>query len=370
MVLRFRFPDAWSCECGREHKIPLRRILVEERCLEKLPEVADELDVGKKCLIVEDSMTRGIAGRRVKEALRSREYSVSEAIIERADIENARRVREQLHGCDFSVAVGGGGPIDMAKAAAHESQLPFISVPTAPSHDGIASPIVSIIRGRKKTSLLANPPVAVVADLEVLSNAPSRMISAGYGDVIAKIVSLKDWELGRNDKGEYYCERAARFAFQAVSDLIESLKAVSRRERVRSLVEALLNCGVSMIVAGSSRPCSGSEHLFSHFLDLNAEQPAMHGEQCGLGTVPLTKYHEEHNPNWWRQPEYKWENIKRMLQDFGVNTSLRRLGISQDLAARALTEGTSVRPDRYTILHKRPPTVKEATGLLEETSVI
>jgi len=369
MVLKFKFPDAWSCECGREHEIPLRWILIEERCLFKLPEIANELGMGKRCLIVEDSTTRRIAGERVREALEGAHYSVSEAIIERADIENARRVGEGLQGCDFSVAVGGGAPIDVAKITAYENNLPFISVPTALSHDGIASPIASIIQNRRKTSLLANPPVAVVADLEILLNAPDRMISAGYGDVVAKVTSLKDWELGRDEKREYYCERAASLAFQAVTELIQQPKMTSRKEALKSLVEALLNSGASMIVAGSSRPASGAEHLFSHFIDLSVDKAAMHGEQCGLGAILFAKYHEKHNPNWWKQTEFQWQNIKRMLKNWGTDPSLGRLGISRDLASRALVEGASIRPERYTIVHKRPLTLAEATRLLEETGV-
>jgi len=370
MVLRFKFPYAWRCECGREHEIPLRVIAIGEKCLLKLDEVADSLDIGRRCLIVEDSITKSIAGQEAKEILENANYSVNEAIIEKANTENARIVSEQLREHDFCIAVGGGSPIDVAKIASYQNNLPFVSVPTGLSHDGIASPIASIIQNRRKSSLQANPPVAVVADLEILANAPSRMISAGYADVVAKVTSLKDWELGRDEKGEYYCERAARLAFHAMTDLIELPRTAPRKEAVKSLVEALLNSGVSMIVAGSSRPASGAEHLFSHFIDLNADKPAMHGEQCGLGAIPLARYHEEHNPNWWRETKYQWRNIKQMLQDFGASPSLRRLGIGRDLAARALVEGASIRPERYTIVHKRPLTVSEAAGLLDETKVI
>lgn len=369
MALKFKFPDAWSCECGREHQIPLRVVAIGERCLLDLGRVADSLDIGRRCLIVEDSITKNIAGQRVKEILENADYSANEAVIEKADIENARIVGERLGEHDFCVAVGGGSPIDVAKIASYQNNVPFVSVPTALSHDGIASPIASIIQNRRKSSLQANPPVAVVADLEILANAPNRMISAGYADVVAKVTSLKDWELGRDEKGEYYCERAARLAFHAMSDLIELPKTTPRREAVRSLVEALLNSGVSMVIAGSSRPASGAEHLFSHFIDLNAERAAMHGEQCGLGAIPLASYHEEHNPNWWRETKYQWRNIKQMLQGFGANPSLRRLGIDRELAARALVEGASIRPERYTIIHKRPLTVTEAASLLDETEV-
>lgn len=369
MALKFKFPDSWSCECGREHQIPLRVIAIGEKCLLDLGEIADTLDIGRRCLIVEDSITRSIAGQKAREILEGANYSVNEAIIERADTEDARRVSDQLRERDFCIAVGGGSPVDVAKIASYQNDLPFISVPTGLSHDGIASPIASIIQNRRKSSLQANPPVAVVADLEILANAPSRMISAGYADVVAKVTSLKDWELGRDEKNEYYCERAARLAFHAMTDLIELPKTIPRKEAVKSLVEALLNSGASMIIAGSSRPASGAEHLFSHFIDLNAERAAMHGEQCGLGAIPLARYHEEHNPNWWRETKYQWRNIKQVLQGFGANPSLRRLGIDRELAARALVEGASIRPERYTIVHKRPLTVTEAASLLDETAV-
>ena len=35
---------------------------------------------------------------------------------------------------------------------------------------------------------------------------------------------------------------------------------------VRVVVEALISAGVASCIAGSSRPCSGAEHLFSHAL--------------------------------------------------------------------------------------------------------
>jgi glycerol-1-phosphate dehydrogenase [NAD(P)+] len=370
VVLRFKYPEEWSCKCGRKHTVPLRQVLVEERSLLGTADFIDKLDLGRNCLIVEDSITKGIAGNQIREALTNARYFVSEVIVDRADMTNVKKVREQLRRSNFSIAVGGGTPIDVAKLATYQSEVPFVSVPTALSHDGIASPIASISQNQTKTSSLAQPPIAVLADTEILVKAPRKMIVAGYGDVVAKATSVKDWELGRDDRDEYYCERAATLASQAMKDIVEAKEQASSKEGIRNLFDALLNCGVSMILAASSRPCSGAEHLFSHFLDANATKPAMHGEQCGLGTILMAKYHHDHNPSWWKDPEFQWQNMKRILRNVEPKLSLGEIGIEKSLATKALVEAKTLRPDRYTILHKRPPSATEAESLLESTSIV
>jgi len=370
VVLRFRFPSEWSCKCGREHQVPIQEVVVEEQALLNVDQIVDGLGLGRKCLIVEDRTTKSIAGDQVADALRKARYLVSEIIVERADLDSVGRVGALLRGFDFAVAIGGGTPIDVAKLATYQNQSAFISVPTALSHDGIASPIASIAKNRAKTSLLAHPPVAVIADPEILARAPSRMIAAGYGDLVSKATSVKDWELGRDEKNEYYCEEAAALAFQAMADIVEARSTPTSKAQVKDLLEALLNCGVSMILAGSSRPCSGAEHLFSHYLDANAETPGMHGQQCGIGTILMAKYHEEHNPNWWKKPDLRWQHIKQVLRKVEPSFSLQGIGVDENIAATALVEAPRLRPERYTILHKRALSKDEAKSLLKSTSVV
>ena len=63
------------------------------------------------------------------------------------------------------LGVGGGRPIDVAKCASFNLKMPFVSVPTAASHDGIVSSRASIINDKgRKESLGAQPPLALVAD--------------------------------------------------------------------------------------------------------------------------------------------------------------------------------------------------------------
>ena len=96
-----------------------------------------------------------------------------------------------------------------------------------------------------------------------------------------------------------------------------------------------------MSIAGSSRPCSGAEHLFSHALDMLNCPHAMHGEQCGVGAV-LTAYLQKAN----------WKRIRDTLKLIGAPTTARELGVRDEDVVKALEMAATIRPERYTILHK------------------
>ncbi len=365
MTLNFEPLKKWNCKCGKEHEISIAKIIIKKNAIEDLPEIAREIFNGKKCLLIEDENTKNIAGNKIEKLLKDNNYIVDYVLVNKSSIENINNVANLLKKYDFSIAIGGGTPIDIAKMATYMNNLEFISFPTAPSHDGIASPIVSLIEGNMKKSLVTHAPIAVIVDEEIISNAPKRMIASGVGDILSKIVSLKDWELGRDEKNEYYCEESARLAFSAIENAIKFIE--KDKKNIRLLIEALINAGISMLIAGSSRPCSGSEHLFSHYLDLNSSKPAMHGEQCGLGAIAMAKYHEENNLNWWKEKKYNWENIKKLLSSIGAPTSIKQINIEEEIAINALIFAPNLRPDRYTILHKKKLNYISAKNLLNQT---
>src|SRR5450756_2988326 len=91
--------------------------------------------------------------------------------------------------------VGGGTIIDAAKISSCTQNIPFISIPTTVSHDGIASPLASIKGSDKPYSILAQAPLAIIADTEVIAQAPWRFMISGCGDVISKFTAVKDLSL-------------------------------------------------------------------------------------------------------------------------------------------------------------------------------
>jgi glycerol-1-phosphate dehydrogenase [NAD(P)+] len=128
-------------------------------------------------------------------------------------------------------------------------------------------------------------------------------------------------------------------------------------DNISILVEALISSGVAIGIAGSSRPCSGSEHLFSHTLDLICERPALHGEQCGVGTILMAYLHGA-----------DWQNVKASLKKCSAPTTAKELGIDREKIVEAMTRAHKVR-DRYTIL-RDGLTEKIARDVAEKTGVI
>ena len=266
-------------------------------------------------------------------------------IVETATMQDVTQAEQKIRQFkpQVVIGVGGGTKIDAAKLSSARQNIPFISIPTALSHDGIASPLASIKGFDKPYSIMAQAPLAIIADTQIIAKAPKRSVISGYGDVIAKFTAVRDWKLAHEEKNEYYGEYAASLALMSAKLIVQNAEAIRQRKEdgLRVLLEALVSCGVAMAIAGTSRPCSGSEHMFSHALDTLRKNGAMHGEQCGVGTVMMSYLH---NANWKR--------IRNALENIGAPTTAHELGAKNEEIIKALEMAASIRPERYTILHK------------------
>ena len=128
---------------------------------------------------------------------------------------------------------------------------------------------------------------------------------------------------------------------------------------MREIVEALISAGVASCIAGSSRPCSGAEHLFSHAVDKLEPGVGLHGEKCGIGTIMIAKLQGQ-----------DWEKIVKTLKGVGVPTTAKEIGLKPGTLAKALTIAQSLRPERYTILNEVNMTEKKAISLAKSTKVL
>lgn len=261
---------------------------------------------------------------------------------------------------NFIVGVGGGRSVDVAKMISFNLNIPFISVPTSASHDGISSPFVSI-RGRDKPySLKAHAPIGVLADTRLISEAPYRLQASGCGDLIGKITAVKDWEIARDDNNEYFGSYAANLANMSAKIIIENSSKLNYRANIRTIVEALISAGVASCIAGSSRPCSGSEHLFSHALEYVAKTNCgLHGERVGIGTIIMSKIHGLDH-----------EIIIKTLQNIKAPTTAKEIDVTEDQIVQSLLIAQSLRPERYTILNKFKIDKESARKIAKSVSVI
>ncbi|MFP4001786.1 MAG: NAD(P)-dependent glycerol-1-phosphate dehydrogenase [Thermoplasmata archaeon] len=339
-----------------------RNVVIGKDALEKVGETCDELELKKNAIVVCDPITKKIAGERVAEILIDHDYEVGLLEINEADQETVDRVGEKIDKkTGFLLGVGGGKSIDVAKYSSYLADIPFLSIPTASSHDGIASGRASIERNGDKTSVGAHTPLAMVADTGIIADGPNRLMSAGCGDIISNATAVKDWELARRLRNEDFSHYAATLSKMTSDILIKNVGDIKPglQESAWQVVKALMSSSVAMSIAGSSRPASGSEHKFSHALDKIAKEPALHGEQCGVGSIIMMYLHGG-----------DWKEIKRALQAVDAPTTARGLEIEEEEVIEALMHAPEIRPERYTILGNRKMSRDAAKEAVKETGVI
>ena len=263
---------------------------------------------------------------------------------------------------DVIVGQGGGRSVDLAKMTAYNLGKSFISVPTSASHDGISSPFVSMRGSDKPYSVKAKTPIGVLADVELMSKAPRRLMMSGCGDLVGKITAVKDWELARDEVNEYYGTYAANLAYLSAKIILDEGRnfVKDNLHGLRTVVEALISAGVASCIAGSSRPCSGSEHLFSHAVEYIAgRNSGLHGERVGIGTTLMAKLHG-----------LDWERIAETLALFGAPTRGKQINLTDDEVVQALVLAGSLRPERFTILNKEKLDKNKAASLARAVKVI
>ena len=346
----------------RSHKMELPRlIVVGEKNINDIGSFLKSLKNIKKVSLVSGNNVKKIVQNKIESSLSASKIQMVWHLAETNDKRSIKKIEQNVgkSKSELIVGVGGGRSVDIAKIIGFNLDLPFVSIPTSASHDGIASPFVSI-KGNKPHSLVATAPLGVFVDVDIIKKAPKKLLASGCGDLIAKITAVRDWQLGRDKIGEYYGRYSAELALMSAKFLIKNSGRFSKKGlHVREIVEALISAGVASCIAGSSRPCSGAEHLFSHAVDKLEPGVGLHGEKCGIGTILISKLQGQ-----------DWRQIAKALRDIGAPTTAKEIGLGSEVLAKALTIAQSLRPERYTILKEVDMTEEKAISLAKSTKVL
>lgn len=302
-----------------------------------------ESNVSGKILYVSDPYVDSLYGPTIRPQIMS-VGRIKEQSVDNNTIAYAMEIAERIIATDIDciVAVGGGKTLDVAKYAAFVSKRPFLSIPTTLAHDGIVSPIAVLKRqDGKPKSLGCAMPSMIILDTELISTCPAQLVKAGIGDTISNYMALMDWDFavsrGKDEMNGY--------AYMMSRTSLDALMKTQFDHICPEFIDVLANClvlsGIAMDYAGSSRPVSGSEHLFSHALDYYCEKQNLHGFNVALGTISVLKIIKQ-----------DYSEVLRYLKRFEVDINPHSMEIPEDVFVYCMQHATEMRNNRYTYLHE------------------
>ena len=350
----------YSCACGKSHKVDIQAIRVGSGVIQELPGIVRDLGASH-IFLVADNYTYEAAGRQVEQLLDQAGLAYHKRVFQTETplVPNEYALGSVLAAMtsqdDMLLAVGSGTLNDVTKYVSARTGVPYVIAATAPSMDGYASTVAPTILDGFKTTLPAVYPAAIVADVDILKDAPMPMLTAGFGDIIGKFTSLADWRLSHQLNGEYYCPEVAGVIEAAVETCAANAQALAQREpqAIQAVTEALILSGLAMGMVGVSRPASGAEHQMAHYWEMDAlrrgEEHPLHGNAVGVGTVLAASLYEmavEYLPQGFAAPDKG--QILACLQAAGSCADPKELGIRRELCLESLLHAMELR-DRFTV---------------------
>ncbi len=284
--------------------------------------------------------------------------------IEEESMEEVEKVVAFSGGCVKVMGFGGGRPLDVAKMVALKLGKPLVSVPTAPSHDGLVARNCALKEGGIKKSFSTLYPECVIVP-EHLWKGSGNLRLSGILDVLSSIVSLQDVSLSM-----------ARNGFKPDSEyMVYSLIAVRRLlagQDMDSFAAALIISGLAM--HEHSNYCSGSEHEIEKIVcsaDCVDGSRHLHGQLAGAGALIAAKVYEMYGDKMpsglFFDSEIVYSSLVQVFERCGVLLFALEPIVEHRDDLEKLFEGLhKVRPERYTLWNFVNPEMIDWKKVLDE----
>ena len=312
---------------------------VDETVSAYLPEVK-----GQKAIIVSEKFLMELYADIVGEI--QKDFGGAEVYeVVNGDYEQAVALAKYISMANVKVVIGfgGGRVLDVAKYAAFVSKTTYICLPTTLSNDSLSSPFSVLgMEGKSRKTLGSTIPTAILVDTDMIMKAPKGQTLSGIGDTISKHTALFDWQLSAQKEGkplDDFAYAIARMSYDTVYHCDD--KNLSSKTFIRILSRSLVMGGLAMEIASSSRPSSGSEHLFCHAIEeFYPDIKISHGLAVALGSVGACIFQGRDETQ-----------LVEVCRAYGIDLDPAAYGITKDIVADAWQRAGSTRPDRYTILN-------------------
>lgn len=354
-----------------------RRLEIRRGAVDTVTAVLREAFDDGAGVVVADERTLAAAGADVVARLRAAGRLAGEPLVfpgepapypDGAHLERVERVLAAVDA--VPVVVGSGTLNDLTKLAAHRLGRPYLCVATAASMDGYTSFGAIVTQDGFKRTIGCPAPRAVIADLDVLSAAPSELNAAGYGDLLGKVTAGADWLLADALGVEPIDGDAWSLVQPPLRTWLgtpEALRA-GEPEALERLFEGLTLVGIAMQLASSSRPASGAEHRFSHLWEMEAldagHAAVAHGFKVGVGAIATAALYER-----LLERDLRGLDVDAAVRAWptrdALETSVRAMHANPVVADNAVAE-TMAKHEEAEAIRERLLRLREAWGDLRE----
>ena len=362
-----------KCSCAMGvHRAPLEECIIESGAIRRLPELLKDY---KSVYMVCDENTYRVLGEQAEAILKDAGKFSHRHILPGAVLPDARNIGDvliHLHDPkadadifryspqpDFILAVGSGVINDICRVVSYRLGLPYGIAGTAPSMDGYASAGSPTLFDGTKATIKCTTPKYILADLDIMKEAPYPMLLSGIGDMFGKYTGILDWELARDYNGDDYCAEIAGEVIAATDKCLKNGYELRSREAgcIKNIMEGFLVTGLGMAFTGNSRPASGSEHIIAHVWELESvergEKPNLHGiEVCEATRIVAEMYrllYTETDDRHLKSLIEQYLPYFDEIEQFCHTMQMPNVTTDYDTIVRAIKRALGLR-DRYTIL--------------------
>ncbi len=375
---------SFRCDCTLgEHKAPVDGYVIESGAINKVSQFVEKYS--KVCMIC-DETTYQVAGNKVEAILNNTGKLYSKVVLPKNPLPNYETIGNILVHVtnpknesdifeysplpDLILAVGSGTINDSCRLVSYRIGIPYSIVCTAPSMDGYLSAGSPTLFDNTKATIKATTPKFVIADTEIMKDAPWDMLLAGIGDMFGKYTGILDWELARDYNQDYYCNKIANDVIDATNKCLELGYEMKNRSAhcIKSIMEGFVVTGLGMAYTGNSRPASGAEHIVAHAWELedvqNGEKPNLHGLEVCEGTRLIAEMYmmllERTDDQHLKDLISKYVPYFKKVEEYCVKMNVPSPVKDANRIKKSILKALTMR-DRYTILF-----YLNDRGLLEE----
>jgi glycerol-1-phosphate dehydrogenase [NAD(P)+] len=147
-------------------------------------------------------------------------------------------------------------------------------------------------------SIASKMPDYLIFDLEVLVEAPPRLLKAGIGDLLCYSSVLSDWLYSHIFFDSYFSVNIFKFIIDLQYMLISNISPGewSSYELIQLVCKSIILSGLSMYIAGGSYPSSQGEHAIAHnyhLLNIDKTIHNLHGEEISVTSLIMMKIQQD-----------------------------------------------------------------------------